>query len=217
MANAGDHLDRAHHYEMARTTLPLWRRAVDVDPSHPKSATLFLAGGTVGWSLVGAILAFAPAGWVAPVLGVAFIFVGAQYVAWWRLGSSIFLLWPTSLRLIGRVVGLPEILSISVVYASMAWVAASLLVRHFRGVAPVAHNHHWIQALGAVLVLIGALPMIVLAIRDRFGARNEWVGTGPRARRSRIFNRAPFFRWAGQSLVALGTLGMFAILLARLG
>lgn len=188
-----------------------------MDPGHPKSVALFLAGGTLGWSLVGVILAFATAGWVAPVLGVAFVFVGAQYIAWWYLGASIFLLWPSPLKLMGRIIGLPDILSVFVVYASMAWVAASLLVRHFRGVAPVAHDRHWMQALGAALVLIGVLPMMLWAIRDRLGTGKEWVGTGPRARRSRIVNRAPFLRWAGQIFVALGTLGAFVILFARLG
>ena len=188
-----------------------------MDPGHPKSVALFWAAGTVGWSLVGVILAFGPAAWVAPVLAVAFIFVGTQYIAWWRLGASIFLLWPNPLRLMGRIVGLPDILSVFVVYTSMAWVAASLLVRHFRGVAPVAHNRHWIQALGAALALIGVLPMMLWAIRDRFGIGKEWVGTGSRARRSRIINRAPFLRWAGQIFVALGTLGVFVIVFARLG
>ena len=217
MTRRGEHVDQGHHYQSARATLPIWRRGGDVDPGHSKSVALFLAGGTIGWSLVGAVLAFAPAGWVAPVLGVAFIFVGTQYIAWWRLGASIFSLWPIPLRLMGRIIGLPDMLSIFFVYASMAWVVASLLLRHSRGVAPVAHGHHWIQAFGAALVLIGALPMVLWAFRDGFGSGREWVGTGPRARRSRVINRAPLLRWAGQSLVTLGTLGVFAILLARLG
>jgi hypothetical protein len=188
-----------------------------VDPGHPKSAALFLAGDTIGWSLVGAVLAFAPAGWVAPVLAVAFIFVGTQYIAWWRLGASIFLLWHIPLRLVGRIIGLPDMLSIFLVYASTAWVVASLQLRHSRGVAPVAHGRHWVQAFGATLVLIGALPMMLWAFRDHFGRGREWVGTGPRARRSRITNRAPLLHWAGQSLVTLGTLGVFVVLFARLG
>jgi hypothetical protein len=217
VARRGDHVTQGHHYRSAGATPPFWRRGGDVDPGRPKSVALFLAGGTIGWSSVGAVLAFAPGGWVAPVLAAAFICVGTQYIAWWRLGASIFLLCPLPLRLMGRIIGLPDMLSIVVVYASMAWVVVSLLLRHSRGVAPSAHGRHWVQVFGLALVLIGALPMMVWAFRERFGSSREWVGSGARARRSRIINRAPLLRWAGQSLVTLGTLGVFVILFARLG
>jgi hypothetical protein len=188
---------------------------VDVDPGRPKSVAVFLSGGIIGWSLFGIVLFFAPANWIDPIIGAAFVCISAQYVAWWQLGGSMFLLWPIPLRLMGKVLGLPNFFSVVLVYAASAWFVVSAFERYALGVPPVSHHRHWIQAVGAAVILIGCIPWVAFAIRERFSG-SQWVGTGPRSQRGRILRRIPLLRWAGQCSIAFGTLGAFLVLFARL-
>jgi hypothetical protein len=215
----GAHVDKGHHFQSSRRLG--WRRwIVDVDPGRPKAVAVFLGGGTIGWALLGAVIAFAPSGWVIPVLFVSFICVAAQYAAWWRLGGRIGMLLPPPVKQMGRILGVPDPLSTVLVYASAGCLVSGAIVRSIRGAAPMMTNRHWIAAIGAGAILVGAIPYCVVSIRsDGFwgSVRNEWVGQGPRAMRRRQIEHLPLAHWAGEVFIGLSTLGSFLIVLARLG
>jgi hypothetical protein len=206
------------------------QRRASLDSSRPFTVVLFLVGGVIGWSLLGAVLAFAPGLWVDPVLGLSSFAVCVQYLAWWKLGGSLSLLWPNQLGQMASMLGLPGPCTSVSVYGAMIWFAIAFVVRLKRGAGPVAADHHWVTQLAWYVFLVAAIAVVALWAMDRV---LDWIGEA-RARRGRQWIdgvtqvdplptsrgrwlRVPLRRWAGQVLIVLGTAVVFLLSYAQFG
>lgn len=192
--------------------VPLTQWTVGVDPARRKAAAVFLSCGFGGWSLFGAVLVFAPAPWVAPVLVTAAVAIRAQYVAWWMLGGSMELLWPNPLRQMSSMLGLPSASCTVLFYASVAWVAVGVVVRWHVGSSAPATDHHWMLVLAGSVALVASTAIVLLLVVDRVtdgigqvkAGRNPWV------------NRLSLRRPAGQFAMVFGTVAVLLVTYARL-
>jgi hypothetical protein len=171
MAGHGAHAGKSSVYisERSRTGSPgpFWRRDTDVDSDRPWAIVLFIASGTLGWSLFGAVLAFAPGQWVDPALGVSSALVTLQYLMWWRLGSRGALLSPLPIRKMGRILGIPEAIGLVMVYGAALWVVIAAAIRSTKGGLPEARPHSWVALIGLACGCVAFVAVFLLAVIDR--------------------------------------------------
>jgi hypothetical protein len=198
------------------TRVPIWQWSVGVNTERRTAILSFLMGGVIGWSLFGAILIAAPAQWVAPAFLISLASVSVQYIAWWRLGGHVTLLWPHPLRQMARSLGIPDLVVLAPVYLGGLWLISAAIVRWSRGAAPLMADRHWALTAGRVAFVIALIPFLIFAFRDRFW-RYEWLGRGRRAQLSRAFSWASLDPWLHQIFVCFGTVCAFAFAFARLG
>jgi hypothetical protein len=171
MAGHGAHAEKSNVYLSEHSRLgrsgPFWRRNTDVDSDRALAIALFIVSGTLGWSLFGTVLAFAPGEWVGPTLGVSSTIVFLQYLMWWRLGSQGALLSPVPIRQMCRILGIPEVVGLVLVYGSALWVLIAAVARKVHGGLPGAGSHSWVAVIGLTSGCIAFLALLALAIIDR--------------------------------------------------
>jgi hypothetical protein len=216
VADRGNRLDQDFRILSRQPRLPIWARLGDVDLGQPWAVVLFVSSGAIGWSLLAAVLAFAPGGWAAPALGVAIPSVAAQYVAWWRMGGNLGALSPRVVRQMAPTIGLASWLGLVVVYGSCAWFAAGAVMRWLHGVAPIPPDRVWIQRVGAWAGVVGVIPVVLARVKENYGGPGtRWAARGGRTQRARWLGVV--LRRANQVFFVLATVCLLAIVFAPLG
>jgi hypothetical protein len=202
----------------------LW--STEADPAHPYAVALFIGFGTVGWTLLGICLFLVPGVPAAVLLALSFACVGVQYAAWWQLGASPLLLWPLSVRQMGRSIGLSDWVSFGAIYGAFAVILAGLVAwGEAATVPPVGPGRDWLATLGSEFAVTALIAMVLAATlgaadptRSKVGPYSYWRYQ-PSKPSFRDYQRARTIRLICHPLYRLGfasaTLAIFSVVAAR--
>ena len=187
--------------------------------------------GTLGWALFGVILAVAPRWWVATALLISFVLVSIQYVAWLQLGGRILLIWPISIRSLGRNLGLPDAVSLIAFYGSMiCFVVGSLIRWHLHAHDRIPADRRLIGYIALIasctFIASGAIRMLADdSIGGRYGRGRDvyrrtpggvYVNASIGAKMAPV--RGEIIKWSSRIMVVSTTVVViYALTFARIG
>jgi hypothetical protein len=145
--------------------LPVHLWSAEVDPSRPYAVAVFVGFGAIGWTLLAVGIFVVTASYTSTLLVISLACICVQYTVWLRLGGGLILLWPLSVRQMGRNMGLPEVVVMATVYAVMALLCAAVVSWVVGGVPPIGPGREWLvttaSACGGVALIAVILAVMV--------------------------------------------------------